>query len=184
MGLGEVVAATILPPSEAERTEFPPVTTVLDAVVMPPLPEGNGYGTLTDSQDYRIEVDGDHVPPGPWANVIANANAGFCVTERGGGFAWVENSYFYRLTPWFNDPVSDPAGEAIYLQDAGDGTRLESHARTVAREGRPRRRRALSRRPRAGHHDVHARARRHRDGALAERSARGSGEDLAPDAAQ
>ena len=27
--------------------------------------------------------------PAPWSNVIANPNAGFCVTERGGGFAWV-----------------------------------------------------------------------------------------------
>ena len=53
--------------------------------------------------------------------MIANRNAGFCVTERGGGFAWVENSYFYRLTPWFNDPVSDPAGEVVYLQDADTG---------------------------------------------------------------
>ena len=25
------------------------------------------------------------------------------------GFTWAENSYFYRLTPWHNDPVSDPA---------------------------------------------------------------------------
>ena len=121
VGLGEIVAATVLPPSEPERSEFPPVTTVLDAVVMPALPEGNGYGSLTDAMDYRIEVDGDHVPPGPWANVIANENAGFCVSERGGGFAWVENSYFFRLTPWFNDPVSDPAGEVIYLQDAETG---------------------------------------------------------------
>ena len=82
---------------------------------------GNGFGALTDSRDYEIGVDGAHVPPAPWANVIANPNAGFCVTERGGGFAWVENSYFYRLTPWFNDPVSDPSGEAIFLQDADSG---------------------------------------------------------------
>ncbi len=121
VGLGEIVAATVPPATEAQRTQYPPVNTVLDAVVMPPLPEGNGYGSLTESNDYRIEVDGDHVPPGPWANVIANENAGFCVSERGGGFAWVENSYFYRLTPWFNDPVSDPAGEVIYLQDADTG---------------------------------------------------------------
>ncbi len=121
VGLGEIIAATVLPATETQRTEYPPVTTVLDAVVMPPLPAGNGYGSLTESHDFRIEVDGDHVPPGPWANVIANENAGFCVSERGGGFAWVQNSYFYRLTPWFNDPVSDPAGEVIYLQDAETG---------------------------------------------------------------
>ena len=121
LGLGEVVAATLPPPGESERTEFEPVSRVRDAVVPAPFPSGNGFGTLTDDDDYRIEVDGDHVPPGPWANVIANPHAGFCITERGGGFTWVENSYFYRLTPWFNDPVSDPAGEAIYLQDAESG---------------------------------------------------------------
>ena len=77
----------------------------------------NGLGRLTDEGDYEIRVAGASVPPAPWANVIANPNAGFCVTERGGGFAWVENSYFFRLTPWYNDPVCDPCGEVIYLRD-------------------------------------------------------------------
>ncbi|MDQ2666331.1 MAG: carbohydrate-binding protein [Gemmatimonadota bacterium] len=121
VGLGEVVAATVRADAAPAPVRVPPVTQVRDAITLPALPEGNGYGTLTETDDYRIEVDGSHVPPGPWANVIANRNAGFCITERGGGFAWSENSYFYRLTPWFNDPVSDPAGEVIYLQDADTG---------------------------------------------------------------
>src|SRR6185312_2607408 len=82
---------------------------------------GNCFGRLTDRGDYEITVAGATVPPAPWANVIANPNAGFCVTERGGGYAWGENSYFYRLTPWHNDPVSDPCGEVLYLQDAATG---------------------------------------------------------------
>jgi len=121
VGLGEIVAATVRAADESAPAVVLPVLRVQDAIVLPRLLEGNGFGSLTDSQDYRIEVDGSHVPPGPWANVIANRNAGFCVTERGGGFAWVENSYFFRLTPWYNDPVSDPAGEVIYLQDAETG---------------------------------------------------------------
>ncbi len=121
VGLGEVVAATVRADAAAAPARIAPVMQVRDAITLPALPEGNGYGALTDTDDYRIEVDGSHVPPGPWANVIANRNAGFCITERGGGFAWSENSYFYRLTPWFNDPVSDPAGEVIYLQDADTG---------------------------------------------------------------
>ena len=121
VGLGEVVAATVRTEGAAVRTRIPPVLQVRDAIILPRTPSGNGFGTLTDTSDYRIEVDGSHVPPGPWANVIANRSAGFCITERGGGFAWAENSYFYRLTPWFNDPVSDPAGEVIYLQDADTG---------------------------------------------------------------
>jgi cyclic beta-1,2-glucan synthetase len=39
------------------------------------------------------------------------------VTERGAGFTWAENSYFFRLTPWHNDPASDPVSEAVYLRD-------------------------------------------------------------------
>ncbi len=55
--------------------------------------------------------------PAPWSNVLANANFGTLVTERGGGFSWSVNSQRYRLTPWSNDAVSDPLGEAIYLRD-------------------------------------------------------------------
>ena len=121
VGLGEIVAAAVRPPSEPPRAPVAPVLQVRDATVQPPLLSRNSFGTLADDNSYQIDVDGAHVPPGPWANVIANPNAGFCITERGAGFTWVENSYFYRLTPWFNDPVSDPAGEAIYLQDADSG---------------------------------------------------------------
>ncbi len=81
----------------------------------------NGYGGLTDAGDFAIDVAGERVPPAPWANVIANPSIGFCVTERGGGFTWAENSHFFRLTPWFNDPVSDPCGEVLYLRDADSG---------------------------------------------------------------
>ncbi|MGH7717355.1 MAG: GH36-type glycosyl hydrolase domain-containing protein, partial [Gemmatimonadaceae bacterium] len=61
------------------------------------------------------------LPPAPWSNVVANPSGGFLVTDRGAGFTWAENSYFYRLTPWFNDPVSDPAGEVLYLRDDESG---------------------------------------------------------------
>jgi cyclic beta-1,2-glucan synthetase len=81
----------------------------------------NGFGGLTDEGDYEIRVNGDQVPPAPWANVIANGHGGFVVTERGGGFTWAENSYFFRLTPWHNDPASDPVSEVIYLKDTETG---------------------------------------------------------------
>ncbi|MDQ2767215.1 MAG: hypothetical protein M3Y30_08670, partial [Gemmatimonadota bacterium] len=81
----------------------------------------NGIGHLTERGDYEMRIAGGQVPPAPWSNIIANPNAGFCVTERGGGFAWAENSYFYRLTPWANDPVSDPCGEVLYLRDDESG---------------------------------------------------------------
>ncbi|MGQ0641271.1 MAG: GH36-type glycosyl hydrolase domain-containing protein [Gemmatimonadaceae bacterium] len=81
----------------------------------------NGIGGLTTDNDYRIHVHGDRIPPAPWANIIANPHGGFVVTERGGGFAWAENSYFFRLTPWHNDPVSDPVSDVIYLRDEETG---------------------------------------------------------------
>src|SRR5690606_8190201 len=73
-------------------------------------------------------------PPAPWANVVANPQGGFVVTERGAGFSWAGNSYFYRLTPWHNDPVSDPASDVIYLRDDESG---ESWSATPAPVGHP-----------------------------------------------
>ena len=77
----------------------------------------NGIGALDAHGNYRITLDDGQLPPAPWANVIANARGGFLITERGAGCTWAENAYFYRLTPWHNDPVSDPVSDAIYLQD-------------------------------------------------------------------
>ena len=121
LGLGDVVAAMVRAPDEPLRTESAELVPPALASTPVPAPEGNSFGYMSETLDYHIDVHGSHVPPGPWANVIANRNVGFCVTERGAGFTWVENSYFYRLTPWFNDPVSDPAGEAIFLRDADSG---------------------------------------------------------------
>jgi cyclic beta-1,2-glucan synthetase len=81
----------------------------------------NGHGALTAGNEYEMGVRSDHLPPAPWSNVIANEAGGFVVTERGGGFTWAENSYFYRLTPWHNDPVTDPVSEAIYIRDSVSG---------------------------------------------------------------
>src|ERR1019366_2091840 len=53
--------------------------------------------------------------------VIGNAAGGFIVSEAGTGVTWAANSYFYRLTPWQNDPVRDPAGECIYIRDDDSG---------------------------------------------------------------
>ena len=77
----------------------------------------NGLGGMSAEHDYHIRVRRDFLPPAPWSNVIANPHGGFVVTERGGGFTWAENSYFFRLTPWHNDPVSDSPGEVLYLRD-------------------------------------------------------------------
>ena len=61
------------------------------------------------------------LPPAPWVNVIANPNFGFITSAYGGGYSWASNSQSNRLTPWANDPVSDPPGEVFYLRDEING---------------------------------------------------------------
>lgn len=76
----------------------------------------NGIGGFSaDGREYV--VTSSDAPPTPWSNVIANPQFGFLVTDSGGGFTWAGNSQTNRLTPWSNDPVSDPPGEVIYLRD-------------------------------------------------------------------
>ena len=86
----------------------------------------NGIGGFSgDGTEYVIRLDatpsGLRWPPMPWSNVIANEHAGCIVTAGGAVTAWSANSRENRLTPWYNDPVSDPFGEAIYLRDEESG---------------------------------------------------------------
>jgi cyclic beta-1,2-glucan synthetase len=69
------------------------------------------------SGEFQFEVDGLHRPPRPWVNVIANASFGFQVSEAGAGYTWAGNSRLHQLTPWSNDPVTDPRFEHYLLQD-------------------------------------------------------------------
>lgn len=81
----------------------------------------NGTGGFSnDGNEYviRLAPDDDELQltPLPWINVIANERFGFLISERGAGYSWSENSRENRLTPWSNDPVTDPHGEAIYIR--------------------------------------------------------------------
>ena len=74
----------------------------------------NGYGGFSaDGREYVVY----RPPPAPWCNVIANPQAGFVISDSGGGYTWVGNSGENRLTTWRNDPVSDQPAEVIYLRD-------------------------------------------------------------------
>lgn len=91
-----------------------------------PLQFRNGYGGFSqDGTEYVIELpqtEGElRRPPLPWINVIANEHAGCLVSETGAGCTWARNSQANRLTPWSNDPVRDPCGEAVYLRDEATG---------------------------------------------------------------
>ena len=59
--------------------------------------------------------------PAPWVNVLANPTFGSVVSESGQAYTWSENAHEFRLTPWHNDPVTDPGGEAFYLRDEENG---------------------------------------------------------------
>jgi cyclic beta-1,2-glucan glucanotransferase len=93
-------------------------------VPVPPadLEFGNGLGGFADDgREYVTVLGPGRWTPAPWINVIANPDFGFQVSESGSGYTWSLNSRENQLTPWSNDPVSDPPGEAIYVRDDETG---------------------------------------------------------------
>jgi cyclic beta-1,2-glucan synthetase len=95
-----------------------------DVALMPPPPMtlANGVGGFTDeARAYAIVLDGDDETPMPWVNVIANPGFGTIVTSSGAAHTWSGNSRENRLTPFANDPISDPTGEAILIRDDETG---------------------------------------------------------------
>lgn len=82
----------------------------------------NGIGGFTpDGREYVITTMPGQQTPAPWVNVLANAQFGSVISESGQAYTWGENAHEFRLTPWHNDPVSDPSGEAFYLRDEESG---------------------------------------------------------------
>lgn len=81
----------------------------------------NGLGGFNAAGEYEIHLTGSDLPPVPWINVIGNPAGGFFVSESGGGMTWAENSFFYRITPWHNDPVRDPSSDCVFLRDDSNG---------------------------------------------------------------
>ncbi len=115
------------PIEEALPDSFQP-RAAAQAYVEPALPPPkvsffNGIGGFAHGgREYVITLGEGQWSPAPWSNVIANSeDFGFLITETGGGFTWSINSHENRLTPWSNDPVSDPPGEIIYIRDEDSG---------------------------------------------------------------
>lgn len=101
---------------------LPDIAANTPALALPPLEFFNGLGGFTeDGREYVIVLDNNQWTPAPWINVIANAEFGFTVSEVGSGGTWSGNSRENQLTPWPNDPVSDPPGEAFYIRDEATG---------------------------------------------------------------
>jgi cyclic beta-1,2-glucan synthetase len=113
LSVDETVLAVDVP------TSPPPAVT---PIPIPPLLMENGNGGFTeDGRAYVVVLEGDRETPLPWSNVLANPEFGTMVSASGSAFTWSENSREHRLTPFANDPVSDPTGEAIYIRDDETG---------------------------------------------------------------
>jgi len=106
-------------------TEIVPASAVLRSpgpasspVPLPPRVMENGIGGFTpDGREYVIVLEGDRETPLPWSNILANPEFGTMLSESGASYTWAGNSRENRLTPFANDPISDPTGEAIFLRD-------------------------------------------------------------------
>jgi len=82
----------------------------------------NGFGGFTkDGKEYVITLHPGQNTPAPWINVLANPYFGTIISESGASYTWLENCHEFRITPWSNDPVRDPSGEAIYIRDEETG---------------------------------------------------------------
>lgn len=109
-GVTQIALAT-LPTRPATAHPTSPVT-------LPDLEFFNGIGGFAEAgKEYVIVLQNGQTTPAPWINVIANPSFGFNVSADGSGAVWSQNSRENQLTPWSNDPVTDPAGEAMYLHD-------------------------------------------------------------------
>jgi len=99
--------------------------TAMSLDVLPPWPDlefFNGLGGFSaNGREYVTILGEGQWTPAPWINVIANPSFGFQVSESGSGYTWSLNSRENQLTPWSNDPVSDPPGETIYVRDEDNG---------------------------------------------------------------
>jgi len=96
----------------------------------------NGLGGFDDNgREYVVQLRAGQTTPAPWINVISNPGFGFQVSADGSGCTWADNSRENQLTPWSNDPVTDPAGEALYVQDDASGEVWTATAQPIRDDG-------------------------------------------------
>ena len=108
----------VSPPDEPELIEREKE----EKLPVPPLTFANGTGGFSEAgREYVLVLDGDHETPLPWVNVLANPDFGTVISASGSAYTWAENSRENRLTPFTNDPVTDPTPEALFLRDEETG---------------------------------------------------------------
>ncbi len=119
--LGAPTQTVALPPALTQNTGF--VEEPSAPLPFQELDYFNGLGGFThDGKEYIIYLGPGSQTPMPWINVIANPSFGTLISEAGQGYAWYGNSQSNRLTPWTNDPISDPGGDTLYIRDEDSGT--------------------------------------------------------------
>lgn len=139
--LADQVAAMAAPPARAVRMPRVPHGAPPRSDAATGLAETleffNGTGGFArDGREYVVILEQGRSTPAPWINVIANDGFGFHVSTTGAGCTWAENSRENRLTPWSNDPVTDPASEAFLIRDDDTGAVFSPTARPLAGLGR------------------------------------------------
>jgi cyclic beta-1,2-glucan synthetase len=123
--------ALLSPPHRFERGDETPVNFPQDTLLF-----FNGWGGFTeDGREYIVRIKRSNPTPMPWVNVAANKQFG-TVISPGGGYTWFENAHEFRLTPWYNDPISDHSGEALYIRDENSGRFWSTMRPTGPRSGR------------------------------------------------
>lgn len=112
------IARPLIPRLIPRQPYFPLTGHSAGRINAPELLFHNGLGGFSpDGREYIITTSREVTTPAPWVNVLANPNFGTVISESGQSYTWSENAHEFRLTPWNNDPVSDPAGETFYIRD-------------------------------------------------------------------
>ena len=78
-------------------------------------------GFSEDGREYVVVLRDEQETPAPWSNILANPRFGTLITASGSSFTWSDNSRENRLTPFANDAVADPTGEAIFIRNEETG---------------------------------------------------------------
>ena len=106
-------------PAAARREPHPPTT---HRRLAPSSSSSTGWeGSSTTGESTSPSSEKGNGRPRPGSTSSRIPRFGFQVSESGAGYTWSRNSRENQLTPWSNDPVSDPPGETIYVRDEETG---------------------------------------------------------------
>jgi cyclic beta-1,2-glucan synthetase len=115
-------ARRLVPPPIVVAEPLAADDSLLPVLSAPPLRFAHDCGGFTeDGREFVITLDGRRQTPVPWVNVISNPAFGTITTEAGSAHTWCLNSRENRLTPFANDPVTDPSAEAWFIRDNDTG---------------------------------------------------------------